>query len=258
MIPLLDRMGPFLIYSYTVVLGLGILAATGLTGWLAQKQQIEKWFDAVLVCLIFGLIGGRFGFVLANWDYFQNHNSSITKLWQGGYSYFGALAAGLLGLWLWAKFWQGKRLLRQAQYTSFATYTDLLAPGFALLCAFGWLACWFEGCAYGLETTIGFFAADLPDEFGIFAVRYQTQMIGLVWSLLVFAFAMLTRTRWHTGQLFWLTLGLLSLGNIGISLLRGDPVPMVNSMRLDLIINGTIVLISTLFVVKYQNHISRS
>lgn len=256
MIPLLYRVGPFLIYSYTVVLSLGILAATGVTGWLAQKEHIEKWFDAVLVCLISGLIGGRFAFVWANWDYFQDHASSITKIWQGGYSYFGALAAGILGLWLWSLV--EKPSLRQAQYTSFSTYTDLLAPGFALLCAFGWLACWFEGSAYGAETTIGFFAADLPDEFGIFAVRYQTQMMGLVWSLLVFAFAMLTRTRWHTGQLFWLTLGLLSLGNLGISLMRGDPILMIEFFRLDLIANGTIVLISIVFMLYYQKHISKS
>lgn len=248
MFPLLDRMGPFLIYSYTVVLGVGILAATAVTGWLAKKQQIENWLDAVLVCLIAGLIGGRFGFVLANWEYFQDHPSSIPRLWQGGYSYFGALFAALVGLWFWSR----------SQKRPFPTYTDLLTPGFALLCAFGWLACWFEGCAYGQETVFGLLSADLPDEFGIFAVRYQTQMIGAIWSLLVFAIALLTRTRWRTGQLFWLTLGLLSLGNIVISLLRGDPMPMIESYRLDAIINGTIVLISALFMLYYQKHISKS
>lgn len=256
MIPILNRMGPFLIFGYTVVLSLGILAATGVTGWLAQKQQIEKWFDAVLVCLVFGVIGGRFGFVMANWDFFQERTTSIPKLWQGGYSYLGALFAAIFGLWLWSR-WP-ERPFRQAQHKPFSTYTDLLAPGFALLCAFGWLACWLEGCAYGQETTIGLLAADLPDEFGIFAVRYQTQLLGIVWSLSVFAFVMLTRRRWHTGQLFWLTLGLLSLGNIGINYLRGDPAPMMNFYRLDMIVNGTFVLISALFMLYYQNRINSS
>lgn len=248
MLPLLYRAGPFLIYSYTIVLSLGILAATGITGWLAKKQQVEKWFDAVLVCLVFGLIGGRLGFVLVNWTYFQERPFSIPRLWQGGYSYFGALFAAILGLWLWSR-WQER---------SVATYTDLLAPGFALLCAFGWLACWLESCAYGLETTLSPLAADLPDEFGIFAIRTQTQLIGLIWSLIVFVFAMLTRHHWRTGQLFWLTLGLLSLGNIGISCLRGDPVPTINSVRLDVILNGTIVLVSAFFMLQYQKHINRS
>lgn len=256
MTPLLNRMGPFLIYNYTVVLGFGILAATGLTGWLAKKDQVENWVDAVLVCLIFGAIGGRFGFVWANWGYFQDHIASIHKLWQGGYSYVSALVAGIFGLWLWC-LWK-KRPLPQAQKRSFSTYTDLLAPGFALLCAFGWLACWYEGCAYGLETTIGPFTADLPDEFGIFAVRYQTQMMGMIGSFIMFAFVMLTRTRWRKGQLFWLTLGLISLLNMGISLLRSDPMPMIGSYQLDLIMNGTIVLISTLFMLYYQKHISES
>jgi phosphatidylglycerol:prolipoprotein diacylglycerol transferase len=248
MYPLLDRIGPFLIYTYTVVLGIGILASTGLTGWLAKKQHTEKWFDAVLVCLVAGLIGGRFGFVWVNWDYFQEHPSSIWKVWQGGYSYFGALVAGILGLWLWSLI---------TGY-SFTTYSDLLAPGFALLSAFGWLACWYEGCAYGMETTIGFFSADLPDEFSIFAVRYQTQMMGLIWSLLIFVFALLTRTRWHTGQLFCLTLGLVSFGYMGISLLMGDAVPLVSSVRLDTIMHGVVAFISALFLLKYQNQSSIS
>jgi phosphatidylglycerol:prolipoprotein diacylglycerol transferase len=256
MIPLQDRIGPFFIYSYTVVLSFGMLAAIGLTAWLAKKEQVKNWFDAVLVCLIFGVIGGRFGFVWANWDYFQDHTASIHKVWLGGYSFIGALFAGILGLWLWC-LWM-KRRLQQAQQTSFSSYTDLLAPGFALLCAFGWLACWFEGCAYGLETIIGPFAADLPDEFGIFAVRYQTQMMGMIGSLIIFAFVMLTRTRWHTGQLFWLTLGLLSLLNMGISLLRGDPTPMIEPYRLNSVIYGTIVLISAVFMLYYQKGISKS
>lgn len=256
MIPLLGRTGPFLIYSYTIILGVGILAAIGLTGWLAKKEQVENWFDAVLVCLIFGMIGGRFGFVWANWDYFQAHTASIHKLWQGGYSYIGALFAGIFGLWLWWV-WQ-KRHLRPAQQTPFSSYTDLLAPGFVMLSACGWLACWAEGCAYSLETTIGFFAADLPDEFGIFAVRYQTQMIGIIGSLLVFVFVLLTRTRWRTGQLFWIALALLSLLNMGISLLRGDPALMIEPYRLDSIVYGTIVLISASFMLYYQKPISRS
>lgn len=248
MIPLLGRTGPFLIYSYTIILGVGILAAIGLTGWLAKKEQLENWFDAVLVCLIFGVIGGRFGFVWANWDYFQEYVASIYKLWQGGYSYIGVLFAGILSLWLWTRW----------QKLSFSIYTDLIAPGFALLCIFGWLACWAEGCAYGLETTIGLLAADLPDEFGIFAVRYQTQMIGMIGSFIIFAIVMLTRTRWRTGQLFWLTLGLLSLLNMGISLLRGDPTLMIEPVRLDSIIYGTFVLISAGFMLYYQRHISES
>ncbi|PID85197.1 MAG: hypothetical protein CSB13_09295 [Chloroflexi bacterium] len=244
--PIIHRVGPFLIYSYTVVLSLGILVAAGITGWLARKEQVEKWFDALLVCLVSGLIGGRFGFVVANWDYFQEQMASIPRLWQGGSSYFGALMAGLLGLWLWTQ--------REREKRPFTTYSDLLAPGLALLCAFGWFACWLEGCAHGAETTLGPFAADLPDAFGIFNIRYQTQIMGMVWSLLVFFFALATRQQGNAGQLFWGTWALISLGHVGISFLRGDPMPMINSYRLDTILNGTFVLISIIFVIKYQNH----
>ena len=35
-----------------------------------------------------------------------------------------------------------------------------------------------EGCAYGRETTLGWLAADLPDSFGVYAVRYRRSFWG--------------------------------------------------------------------------------
>ncbi|MCZ7668191.1 MAG: prolipoprotein diacylglyceryl transferase [Chloroflexi bacterium] len=104
---------------------------------------------------------------------------------------FGALLAALVGLWLWGV-WRKR---------PFASYTDLLTPGFALLAVFTWAACWLAGCAYGQETTFGLLAANLPDDFGLFAVRYQTQLLGLLWSLLIFIAVILTSQRWREGQL---------------------------------------------------------
>lgn len=232
MTPILHRVGPFLIYSYTVIVALGILAAIGLTGLLARQKQEDDWLDASLVCLAAGLVGGRLGFVLGHWHYFQSKPTAWLRFWQGGYSYLGALLAALVGLWLWGV-WRKR---------PFASYTDLLTPGFALLAVFTWAACWLAGCAYGQETTFGLLAANLPDDFGLFAVRYQTQLLGLLWSLLIFIAVILTSQRWREGQLFWLTLGSLSLGYAAINLLRGDAALMIGDMRLDVLLNGTIVL----------------
>ncbi|MCB8984222.1 MAG: prolipoprotein diacylglyceryl transferase [Ardenticatenaceae bacterium] len=240
MTPIVGRLGPNLLYSYNILLGLGILAGLGVTAWRARRLPLPGWFDAALAGLAGGLIGGRIGFVLVQWDYFGERPSTIWHIWQGGYTYHGALLGGLLGLWLWC-IWQKR---------SFAAYADLFAPGLALGSAFGWSACWFEGCAYGLETILGPFALAAPDEYGVFAVRYATQWLGMAWSLLTFALAWLTARRWQTGQLFWFTLGLLSAGYAALGFWRGDPAPTVKSLRLDSLINSTLVLIS-LFMLKF-------
>ena len=239
MTPILGRFGPNLLYSYTVLLGLGILAGLGVTAWRARRTPLPGWFDAALAGLIGGLLGGRAGFVVMQWAYFAERPSAIWRIWQGGYTYHGALLGGLLGLWLWTRWHQ----------RSFAAYADLLAPGMALGSAFGWSACWFQGCAYGLETTLGPLARAAPDEYGIFAVRYATQWLGTAWALLVFALSWLTAHHWRVGQLFWFTLGLLSAGYAALSFWRGDPLPQIQTVRLDTLINSSLVLIS-LFMLK--------
>mgnify|MGYP001185103170 CR=1 FL=1 len=240
MIPILGRFGPNLLYSYTVSLGLGILAALGVTAWRSRRTPLPDWFDAALAGLAGGLIGGRAGFVAAQWSYFGERPSAIWRIWQGGYSYHGALLGGLLALWLWCR-WQKR---------SFTAYADLFAPGLALAHGFGWSACWFQGCAYGQPTTLGPLAFSAPDEYGLFAVRYATQLLGAAWALFTFGVVWITASHWRPGQLFWLALGLLSAGYAVLGLWRGDPMPRVGAVRLDFIINSTLVLLS-LFMLKF-------
>lgn len=235
--PILGNFGPFLFYSYTVVLGLGLLAGAGLTAWRASGRADEeadvRWLDGLVVALAAALIGGRVGFVAANWDYFQAHPAESWFVTGGGLSYHGGLLVGLAALALWAR-WRGRSFLRIG---------GLLAPGGALWSAFGWLACWLEGCAYGRETFIGPLAGDLPDRYGIFAVRYQTQMLGIAFSLLALAVLWRARRQLPPAGLFWLGLALLSGGRFVVALLRGDPAPLVGAIRADVLLDAILTLV---------------
>ncbi|MCP4358743.1 MAG: hypothetical protein GY796_12055, partial [Chloroflexi bacterium] len=147
-----------------------------MTNRQAAHTRLSDWVDGWLIIMVFAWLGARSGFVAANWEYYQLRPSEIWLLWDGGLSYHGALLGGCIGLGLWC-IW-GKR--------PWFPYAAQFAPALALISAFGWAACWFDGCAYGLPTTLGPLAADLPDEFGVFAVRYQTQLLGIILSLGVF------------------------------------------------------------------------
>lgn len=235
MYPILGRYGPFFLYSYTVVMGLAIAAGIGLTAWLERRDGIARpgWIDGLLVALVAALVGGRIGFVLANRVYFQEQSDEIGLVWRGGLSYHGLLLAGLVALWVWT-IWR-----RQP----FGFYAGLLAPAIALGSAFGWMACWLEGCAFGKETVIGPIASDLPDSFGVYGLRYQTQILGVVLSLLVLGLILALRRRFRPGLLFWITLLLLSASRLGINLLRGDEAPQLGTFRLDFLAEITLLVI---------------
>lgn len=220
MLPILYRTPWFFVYSFTAVYTLALLLGVVITGRLAQRWG---WVDGLLLALALALLLGRLTFVAAQWSYFQERPSDMWRLWQGGFTYHGVLVGALLGLWLWAR-WQKRPLW---------PLLDLLTPLLCWLSAAGWLACWLEGCAYGLPTTLGLFAADLPDNLGVFAVRYQVQWLGVAWSLLVLALVWRWRRQVGNGRLFLVALLLLSLGRVALMPLRGDTAVALANWRLD-------------------------
>jgi phosphatidylglycerol:prolipoprotein diacylglycerol transferase len=238
MYPILGRYDYIFIYSYTVALAAGVILAVLLTARLERDNLAPAWIDALLVVFLAAVVGGRLGFVAGQWAYFQNHVLEIWQFWRGGLSYHGALLAGLAALFLWAK----------ATGRTFYAYAALFSPGLALVAFFGWLACWLDGCAYGRETFLSPFAADLPDKFGIFAVRYQTQLIGFLLSLAAFLIILWLFKRTRPEVLFWSALLLLSTAHLLPVFLRGDPVSMAMNLRLDLIIDGLLIAVSLLML----------
>lgn len=231
---ILARYGPYFLYTYTVVLGLGVALALGITALLAGREGIDGWLDGALAAAGGALLGGRVVFVWLNAAYFAENPAEAWQLQLGGLNYHGALFGGLAGLWLWARL--GGR--------SFYRYAGLFAPGLALLSVFGWAACAYEGCAYGRPAAPGLLAANLPDDLGVFAVRYRTQLWGALASLGVFGLAWWGTGRARPALLFWLTLGGLALGRVGVALGRGDPAVMVAGLRLDLMIDCGLALVT--------------
>jgi phosphatidylglycerol:prolipoprotein diacylglycerol transferase len=245
MAPIVGRIGPLLIYSYTVVLGLSILLVVAL---VARRLAGEA--APVTHLLLSGgaaLLGGRLAFVLANLDYYATRVPRAFALWQGGLGYHGALLAGLAVFWL-------------RPLPARARVADAVAPGLLLLGAGGWLACYLEGCAYGSLTTIGPLAADLPDAFGVFDVRYQTQLGGILLNGLAFAvvFGLQRRYGWEAGgRWFWRALALASLAHALPSLLRGDEMPLAAGLRLDAAVDLLLVAIALALAQRHSRSTGR-
>ncbi len=234
MSPILGRYGPFFLTNYFVVLAVGILMALAVTAAFSRRLHLPGWIDGVLLGGGAALVAGRVVYVLLNQDYFIENSGQAWAVWQGGLNAQAALLAGLFTYALW---------LRWVKLPS-RQYLNLIAPGLALVAAAGWAACWFEGCAYGRETLPALWAADLPDDFGVFAVRYQTQAAGFLLSAAVAGLAAWRLAKSPAGPVFWMTLALLSATGALIALLRGDLAPLWVDIRADLIVYLMILVLS--------------
>jgi phosphatidylglycerol:prolipoprotein diacylglycerol transferase len=227
--PTLFTVGRFSIPTYTILLDLGLILGLVLT-YFEGKRQLKDGtlaLDLGLWAVIGGIVGGRIGYVLANWQVFSEDLARVLRIWEGGLSFHGAFLGGLLVMVLFA-------LLRQRDErpVSFWELADVVTPGLALGIAFGWAACLMGGCAYGVLGE-GFGYAILPDIYGVDASRFATQAVGLAFSLVLFAGFWLLRGHWPFAGASFLMYGLLYFsGQFFLEFTRGDEAIYLGPWRL--------------------------
>lgn len=241
MYPILGRFGPFLLYSYEVVLGLGIFASVGLSAWLLREDSTRRprLFDTLLIASLAAILGGRIIFVLSHWSYYAETPGDIWLVWRGGLSYHGALIFGLALIWLWTRW-------RKILFADIAKETAVIL---ALMSVFGWFACLLEGCAFGSQVAQSLLSADLPDNYGVYAVRYQSQLLGMLLSTVVLVITLAFYRRLRPLQLFWLTMGMLSASRLIVTLVRGDEILLIGAFRLDTVVDAFILVASIVALV---------
>lgn len=225
MYPILFRLGSHIVHTYTVALVVGMavgmwIAYRRAKGWLSAPEAV---LDAGFWALLGGVLGGRAGYVIANWAYYADHLDKALNVREGGLSWHGALIGGGMAVALWY-------VVRQRSGPPVPNWRDLAdvaAPGLALGGAFGWLGALLTGSAYGTEASgyappLSWLAADLPDIYGVSAPRFMAQPMMIAWSLALWGLLWGLRRRLPRGALFALYLLLYALGDFGVAFLRGD------------------------------------
>jgi phosphatidylglycerol:prolipoprotein diacylglycerol transferase len=124
------------VHWYGILIVVGILSATYLSTLLAKLRGKDPEFvwDALTWCVLLGIVGARLYHVLTptpsmgvgRWYYFE-HPAKIFALWEGGLGIYGAVAGGLLGLYIVVRR-AGENLLE---------WTDIIVPGLVLAQAIG-------------------------------------------------------------------------------------------------------------------------
>jgi prolipoprotein diacylglyceryltransferase len=230
--PVLLQIGPIAVRSYTLLLDLGLLLALRILYRRAGRRTARpyRWLDGALVALTLGVVGGRVGYVAAHWTYFQDRHSQILKYWLGGLSWHGAFVGALVGLAIYCR-------VRKVSFWRLADELALVAP---LVGAAAWMGCLLAGCSYGRELGEShWLAADLPDLFGVWALRYNVQTLAAGWSLVTAVALWALPQPSPAGARTGLFMALYGAGLGLMDPLRGDVVPQWRVWRLDVLLDWT-------------------
>jgi len=212
-------LGPFELRSYGLMLLVAFTAALAWGIWERKrlKLTVDQVLDWAIYLMIFGLVGARLVYVGLNWHEYRGNLLDIAKLWEGGLSYHGAFAGGLLAAIIFS--WRRK--------IAFWRLLDFSAPPAALAYGIGRIGCLLNGCCGGgpcdLPWAVTYSDPSLGPLFGEAVPRHPTQAYASIGSLLIFGLLVWTRRRFKMpGALFGMWVLLSSALRFGVEFFRRD------------------------------------
>ena len=190
--PVLAHIGPFSLYSWGLLVGIGFLAALAIAIPFGKRIGLspELLTDGAVALIAASLIGARTFYVVEFWHDYMDQPWRIFMVQQGGLVFYGGFIAGVLTLWWFAKK-RGVSLLR---------ILDAAVTGGTVGYAIGRIGCFLNGCCYGIETNVPW-AVHFPNLPGM---RHPTQLYSSAAGILLFLLALRVWSgRKKDGQVFF-------------------------------------------------------
>ena len=227
-------LGPVRVHIYALCILAGIVLAIWIANHRLTKRGAESGvaIDIALWAVPFGIVGGRIFHVLTHLnDYFYAGAdfTAVFRIWEGGLAIYGALAFGILGAWIGARF-AGVR---------FWSFVDAVAPGVLLAQALGRWGNYFNNELFGTPTDLPWgleIAQDnaaYPKGLPGGVLFHPTFLYESLWCLAGAALLILLdrkfELRW--GKLFGLYLVIYSTGRLWVEAIRIDPSDFILGLR---------------------------
>ncbi len=240
------QIGPLAIRWYGVLMATAM--AVGL--WLAYRDARGRGVDpeellrASELALLGALVGARLYYVAFTWDYYGRFPLKIFAVWEGGLAIHGGILGGLLlgGGYAW---WRRLPLAR---------YLDIVAPSLALGQAIGRWGNFFNEEAFGTPTSLPWKLYISPPHRPLFYSQeeffHPTFLYESLWDLLVFGllvWALRDRVERAPSCLFWIYVGLYSVGRLFVEGLRTDSL-MLGSIRVAQLASGVGIALAVIVV----------
>lgn len=235
-LPQAFSIGPVQIRYYGLILAAAVLVGFYIVRSNAWRFGLSKDEAARVVfwAIIIGVIGARLYFVIFDWSQFAANPIDVLKVWQGGLSLFGGLAAGIFFVFWWTR----KKLYTPAQLF------DLAALALPVTQAIGRFGNLFNYEAYGPATNVPW-KMFVPAQF---RVNLQTDYFHPLFlyealaNLLIFCLLWSLRGRLKPGGLAIIYIILYGVVRFALEPWRVDST-MLGELRLDQVIAAGLVLI---------------
>ena len=255
MYPELFKIGPFTVYSFGVMQGLGALTATLILYKEAKRKNLDIYFtlEVVLIAIISELVGGKLLFILENWNEFLEQPLRI-GLSPAGSTYYGGFILGILVFYIYLK----------KKKIPFLFAADTVAPSLTVAYAFGRMGCHLAGDGdYGTPTDLPWgtnyengimppstmfrdteIAKSFPD--GIVPDNtplHPTSVYEFIVAFIIFFVLWKYRkSKWVDGKLFMLYLILTSIARFLVEFIRLNPRILIglSEAQLIAIVLGTV------------------
>lgn len=233
---------PIRAYALCIITGIIVAIAISLRRYKARGGNPETVWDAAIVVIPAGIIGGRLYHVITD---HQKYFGEGKNPWQafnitaGGLGIIGAVALGALAVWV----------MMRRKGLPIAPLADAVAPSVILAQGIGRLGNYFNQELYGAETTVPW-ALDIyyrVNEAGqyapltgrstgeVIASVHPTFLYELLWNVAVF-FVLIwadRRFRLGHGRVFWLYVAGYSLGRFFIEFMRRDEANLILGLRVN-------------------------
>ena len=140
---ILFEIGPIKLYSYGLMIAIGVILAFMVAEQRSTKKGLdpERIFSLGIWCAIGGFLGAKVLYVITEYEkLFAGHMTFRDLMY--GFVVYGGIIGGILAGYLYCKV---KKL-------NFLKYFDIVMPSIALAQGFGRIGCFLAGCCYGRET----------------------------------------------------------------------------------------------------------
>lgn len=234
--PILIQLGPFPVSSFGLFLLFAFLVGITVARRRGRALGIEPpvMLDISLYMIIGGIIIGRIGYAIANWQAFASSPQSIFTIWKdSGLTFYGALVGGLIVAWVYAR---NRRIsLRQ--------FVDIFAPALALGYAVAMVGALLHGLYIGRPTGVPWAVTMFLDR------RHPTQVYLLVASLGTYlVLRAQERPQPSPGVLFFLWLLLFSIARVVVEFFV-ESSPVLGPLTLAQVVNLAAAVIALIGLV---------
>jgi phosphatidylglycerol:prolipoprotein diacylglycerol transferase len=237
MYPELFKIGPFTVYSYGLMLGVGfIVASTALGSQLKRKgMDLSLGNNITLLSIVFGVIGSKLLYVIENWSTFLRNPSILYS--PGGLTWYGGFFLATVAVWLYAR----------SKKVPFLDICDAAAPALMIGYGIARIGCHLAGDGdYGMPTDLPWAAVYsngtyppslafrafpeivrqygvsgvVPNDIPVHPAPLYESLLGVAgfWALL-----RLAKTPRPSGSLFMLYLVMAGAFRFGVEFIRLNP-----------------------------------